>query len=165
MLLLCTLSVVLASGEETKNDDDDIDLVSFLRSIYSGLLVRDEPFIINRDFEINSLKELGRPADLSITEQTKDKPVSWDTNAVPGPVVLTKNGQIKGVTADKAHIFSGVPYADPPIGAYRWKPPRSVSPWSGVYDATFPRAACMQACSGPIAEECPRLVRIDFTSI
>ncbi|XP_034530099.1 cAMP-regulated D2 protein [Notolabrus celidotus] len=161
LLLLCTLSLMLASGDETKNDDDDIDLVSFLRSIYSGLLVRDKPFIINRDFEINSLKELGRPADLSITEQTKDKPVSWDTNAAPGPVVVTKNGQMKGVTADKAHIFSGVPYADPPVGAYRWKPPRPVSPWSGVYDASSPRAACMQACSGPITEECPRVVSED----
>ncbi|XP_065807648.1 cAMP-regulated D2 protein [Labrus bergylta] len=159
-LLLCTLSSVPASGEQTRNDDD-IDLVSFLRSIYSGLLVRDEPFIINRDFEINSLKELGRPADFSITEQTKDKPVRQDSNAAPGPVVLTKDGQIKGVTVDKSHIFYGVPFADPPVGAYRWKPPRPVSPWPGVYDASFPRAACMQACSGPISEECSRIVSED----
>ncbi|KAM7377905.1 hypothetical protein PAMA_013020 [Pampus argenteus] len=157
LLLLCTLSLVLASGEVTKNDDD-IDLVSFLRRIYPGLLVRDEPFIINRDFEIKSLKELGRPEVLSITEETKDKPVNQNTNGAPGPVVLTKDGQIKGITVDKAHIFYGVPYADPPVGAYRWKAPRPVSPWPGVYDATFPRAACMQACSGPITEECPRIV-------
>ncbi|XP_041637263.1 cAMP-regulated D2 protein [Cheilinus undulatus] len=160
LLLLCTVSLTLASGDETKNDDE-IDLVSFLRSIYSGQLVRDEPFIINRDFEIKSLKELGRPADLSITEQTKDKTVSRETNAAPGPVVLTKNGQIKGVTVDKAHVFYGVPYADPPVGAYRWKPPRPASPWPGIYDASFPRAACVQACSGPITEECPRTVSED----
>lgn len=158
LLLLCTLSLALASGEATKNDDD-IDLVSFLRSIYPGLLVRDEPFIINRDFEINSLKELRHPEVLSVTEQTKDKPVSQDTNGAPGPVVLTKDGQIKGVTVDKAHIFYGIPYADPPVGAYRWKPPKPVTPWAGVYDASFPRAACMQVCSGPITEECPRIVR------
>lgn len=158
MLLLCTLSLALASGEATKNDDD-IDLVSFLRSIYPGLLVRDEPFIINRDLEINSLKELRHPEVLSVTEQTKDKPVSQDTNGAPGPVVLTKDGQIKGVTVDKAHIFYGIPYADPPVGAYRWKPPKPVTPWAGVYDASFPRAACMQVCSGPITEECPRIVR------
>ncbi|XP_060886162.1 cAMP-regulated D2 protein [Labrus mixtus] len=159
-LLLCTLSSVPALGEQTRNDDD-IDLVSFLRSIYSGLLVRDEPFIINRDFEINSLKELGRPAEFSITKQTEDKPVRQDTNPAPGPVVLTKDGQIKGVTVDKSHIFYGVPFADPPVGAYRWKPPRPVSPWPGVYDASFPRAACMQACSGPITEECSRIVSED----
>lgn len=158
MLLLCSLSLVLASGEETKNDDD-IDLVSFLRSIYPGLLVRDEPFIINPHLEINSLKELGRPELRSITEQSKDEPVNRDTNGTPGPVVFTKDGQIKGITVEKGHIFYGIPYADPPVGAYRWKPPRPSSPWPGVYNASFPRAACMQACSGPIAEECPRLVR------
>nr|XP_046235639.1 cAMP-regulated D2 protein [Scatophagus argus] len=160
LLLLCTLSLVLASGEVTKNDDD-IDLVSFLRSIYPGLLVRDEPSIINRELEINSLKELRRPEILSITAQTKDEPVNQETNGTPGPVVLTKDGQIKGVTTDKAHIFYGVRYADPPVGAYRWKPPRPVSPWPGIYDASFPRAACMQACTGPITEECPRTVSED----
>ncbi|KAG7215848.1 hypothetical protein INR49_021820 [Caranx melampygus] len=160
LLLLCTLSLVLASGEETKNDDD-IDLVSFLRSIYPGLLVRDEPFVINPHLEINSLKELGRPELRSITEQPKDGPVSRDTNGTPGPVVLTKDGQIKGITVEKGHIFYGIPYADPPVGAYRWKPPRPTSPWPGVYNASFPRAACMQACSGPITEECPRLVSED----
>lgn len=158
LLLLCTLSLVPASGEETRNYDDS-DLVSFLRSFYPGVLVRDEPFITNRDFEMNSLKELGRPVVLSIKEQSKDKPVSLDTNGSRGPVVFTKDGQIKGTTLDKAHVFYGVPYADPPVGSYRWKPPRPVSPWPGVYDASFPRAACMQACRGPIAEECPRNVR------
>ncbi|XP_034433901.1 crystal protein [Hippoglossus hippoglossus] len=159
-LLLCPLSLILVSGEETKNDDD-IDLASFLRTIYPGPLVRDEPFIINRHFEINSPKEPGRLKVLSIPEQTKDEPGSQDTDGAPGPVVLTKDGQIKGVTVDKAHIFYGVPYADPPVGAYRWKAPRPVTPWPGGYDASFPRAACMQACSGPITAECPHKVSED----
>ena len=162
-LLLCPLSLMLVSGDETKNDDD-IDLASFLRTIYPGPLVRDEPFIINRHFEINSPKEPGRLKVLSIPEQTKDEPGSQDTDGAPGPVVLTKDGQIKGVTVDKAHIFYGVPYADPPVGAYRWKHPRPVTPWPGVYDASFPRAACMQACSGPITAECPHQVRNNTTS-
>ncbi|XP_031732756.1 cholinesterase 1 [Anarrhichthys ocellatus] len=159
-LLLCMLSLALAPGEATKNDDD-IDLVSFLRSIYPGLLVRDEPFIVNKEFEINSLKELGRPVFRSITEQSKVKPVNQETNGAPGPVVVTKDGQIKGITVDRANIFYGIPYADPPVGAYRWKPPRPASPRPGVYDASFPRASCMQACSGPITEECPRIVSED----
>ncbi|TDG96913.1 hypothetical protein EPR50_G00233900 [Perca flavescens] len=159
-LLLCTLSLALASRGATKNDDG-IDLVNFLRRIYPGLLVRDESFIINKDFEMNSLKELGSREVLSITEPTKGKPVNQDTHGAAGPVVLTKDGQIKGVTVDKAHIFYGIPYADPPVGAYRWKPPRPVSPRPGVYDASFPRASCMQACSGPITEECPRIVSED----
>uniref|UniRef100_A0A673CLI7 Carboxylesterase type B domain-containing protein n=1 Tax=Sphaeramia orbicularis TaxID=375764 RepID=A0A673CLI7_9TELE len=78
-----------------------------------------------------------------------------------GPLVLTKDGHIRGVSGDKAHIFYGIPYADPPVGAYRWKAPRALSPWPGVYDASFPRAACMQACAGPIIEECPQTVSED----
>ncbi|XP_030006911.1 cAMP-regulated D2 protein [Sphaeramia orbicularis] len=160
LLLLCTLSFVLAPGEPRKNDDD-IDLVSFLRSIYPGLLVRNRPFVIDQDFEINSLKEPGHPQILSITEETKDKPVNQDTKVASGPLVLTKDGHIRGVSGDKAHIFYGIPYADPPVGAYRWKAPRALSPWPGVYDASFPRAACMQACAGPIIEECPQTVSED----
>uniref|UniRef100_A0A3P8TRS7 Carboxylic ester hydrolase n=1 Tax=Amphiprion percula TaxID=161767 RepID=A0A3P8TRS7_AMPPE len=83
--------------------------------------------------------------------------------------VLTKNGQIRGITVDKAHVFYGIPYADPPVGTYRWKPPRPVSRWSGVYNASFPRAACMQLCTGPVSEDCLYLnifvpLGVNFTS-
>ncbi|XP_033987283.1 cAMP-regulated D2 protein isoform X3 [Trematomus bernacchii] len=123
--------------------------MSFVRSIYPGMLVKEEPFIPKRDF-------VGRSE-----VQPNVKAVSQDSNGASGAVVTTKDGQIKGITVDKARIFYGIPYADPPVGAYRWKPPRPVSPWPGVYDASFPRAACMQACSGPISEECPRKVSED----
>ncbi|XP_068442813.1 cAMP-regulated D2 protein [Clinocottus analis] len=158
--LLLLLSLALASGEATK-DNDDIDLVSFLRTIYPGLLVRNEPVIVNKGSEINSLKQLRRPAVCSITERSKVKPLDQETNVTPGPVVVTKDGLIKGITVDRAYIFYGIPYADPPIGAYRWKPPRPVGPRPGVYDASFPRASCMQACSGPFSGECPWIVSED----
>ncbi|KAM9328296.1 cAMP-regulated D2 protein [Pholidichthys leucotaenia] len=154
--LLCTLSFLLCSGEVTKNDDDDIGLVSFLRNIHSGTLVRDEPFIINNgDFKIDF------PEGPVATQHIKDNPVHQTTAGAPGPEVFTQDGKIRGITVDKAHVFYGIPYADPPIGGYRWKPPRPVSPWRGVYDASFPRASCMQFCSGSVAEECPRRVGED----
>lgn len=154
LLILCALA--FAFGERMKNDDD-VDSVSFLRRFHPGLLVRDEPFVMNGDFGINSQKELRPWEVISVLEQTKDAPARG--NEAPGPVVLTKDGKMKGLAVDKAYIFYGIPYADPPVGAYRWKPPRPVTPWAGVYDASFPRAACMQACSGPMAAECPRAVR------
>ncbi|XP_042577545.1 crystal protein [Cyprinus carpio] len=81
--------------------------------------------------------------------------------AAAGPKLLTKDGLIQGLTLDKSYVFYGIPFADPPVAASRWKPPRPVTPWSGVYDATYPRAACMQACIGPIADECLKKVSED----
>lgn len=75
-----------------------------------------------------------------------------------GPKLLTKDGLVQGLSLDKCYVFYGIPFADPPVGASRWKPPRPVTPWRGVYDASYPRAACMQACIGPISDECPKKV-------
>ncbi|KAK6488305.1 crystal protein [Huso huso] len=66
-----------------------------------------------------------------------------------GPKVKTKSGTVEGLASDKAQIFYGIPYAAPPIKAGRWKAPGSPTPWKGVYNATYPRAACMQSCRGP----------------
>lgn len=93
-------------------------------------------------------------------QQTKDFQSQHknDRDAAVGPKLTTKDGPIQGVMVDKSYIFYGIPFADPPVGAYRWKPPRRVTPWRGVYDATYPRAACVQACVGPLSEECPKKV-------
>lgn len=146
LLLVCALG--LAFGET--NNDDDLDPVAFLRQFHPGLLLRDEPFL-TQGSELNIRKEL-RPSELI-------SPAGGGATEAPGPVVWIKDGKVQGVTVDKAHAFCGIPYADPPVGAYRWKPPRPVTPWADVYDASFPRAACMQACRAPIAAECPRTVR------
>ncbi|XP_046878952.1 cAMP-regulated D2 protein [Hypomesus transpacificus] len=156
-LLFCFLSLALRTGEAVY--ENEIDLFNFLRSISSGLLVRDEPLVIDRDLPLkeNSLKDFADPAErLSLWPNPLDA-------GIPdyGPIVLTKDGVIKGLTVDKCHVFYGIPYADPPVGAYRWKPPRAVTPWPGVHDATFPRDACMQGCSGPISDECPQKVSED----
>ncbi|HEV2701662.1 MAG TPA: carboxylesterase family protein [Steroidobacteraceae bacterium] len=41
--------------------------------------------------------------------------------------------------------FVGIPYAAPPIGALRWKPPLSAGHWPGARDATRFGAACPQS--------------------
>ncbi len=71
------------------------------------------------------------------------------------PVVITHLGRVRGRTLDKAHVFYGIPYADPPVGDKRWAPPSPVSPWTYTYDATFPRPACMQVCAGEFSWMCP----------
>jgi para-nitrobenzyl esterase len=75
-----------------------------------------------------------------------------------GAVVRTDAGPIRGVVEDGYRTFQGVPYAAPPVGARRWRPPQPVTPWPGVRPATAPGAACEQDPAGvlgaPTAEDC-----------
>jgi para-nitrobenzyl esterase len=50
-------------------------------------------------------------------------------------VVKTRYGEVRGGVADGVHTFKGIPYAAPPFGANRLRPPQAVAPWSGVRDA------------------------------
>lgn len=145
-------------------DESSFNLAGLLRSLSSGILVRNEPVVIDRPVQLErdryEGKEDGEQNDIPMFgpefSQTSEIPHAEPTRQ--GPKVLTKDGIIRGITVDKAHIFYGIPYADPPVAAYRWKPPRPVTPWKGEYDATYPRAACMQGCNGPISEACPAKV-------
>ncbi len=60
-------------------------------------------------------------------------------------VVKVDGGQIAGAAVDGVRVFKGVPYAAPPVGEHRWKPPQPVAPWSGVKNADAFGPQCMQA--------------------
>lgn len=68
------------------------------------------------------------------------------------PVVRAPAGTLKGVAEGTVNVFKGLPYAQPPVGAARWKPPVEMPAWNGVRDATKFGAACFQpkARSGSI---------------
>jgi para-nitrobenzyl esterase len=55
-------------------------------------------------------------------------------------IVKTESGYISGtIVGDigkEVYIFRGVPYAAPPVGDLRWKPPQPVTPWSGIRECT-----------------------------
>ena len=51
-------------------------------------------------------------------------------------VVKTSSGTLSGRVDDGVYAFLGVPYAAPPSGANRLRPPQPVQPWDGVRDAT-----------------------------
>ncbi|XP_070545945.1 acetylcholinesterase-like [Ptychodera flava] len=58
------------------------------------------------------------------------------------------------------HIYEGIPYAEPPVGDLRFRPPQSKVGWDGVYRATNFGSACIQAIdpleemSGTLSEDC-----------
>jgi para-nitrobenzyl esterase len=60
--------------------------------------------------------------------------------------VKTAGGLVKGSTSadGKVRIFMGIPYAAPPVGELRWRPPQAAVPWTGVRDATIAGPACVQ---------------------
>ena len=67
-------------------------------------------------------------------------------NATDGPIAKTQFGPVKGIYADEAAIFFGLPFGMPPVGEMRWKPPQPFhTSWAPTtYDATFPRPGCYQ---------------------
>ncbi|WP_417320162.1 carboxylesterase/lipase family protein [Emcibacter sp.] len=61
-----------------------------------------------------------------------------------GPIVKTAVGALEGYDRDGLNVFKGVPYAKPPVGDLRWKPPAPMQAWDDVREAKDFGAACMQ---------------------
>lgn len=64
--------------------------------------------------------------------------------AAPSPLVTTASGKLQGVTEANVDSFKGIPFAMPPVGELRWRPPQPVAPWQGIRDATALQHDCMQ---------------------
>lgn len=72
--------------------------------------------------------------------------------------VTLDSGTIVGTVGAKPHVrvFKSIPYAAPPTGANRWRPPQPVAKWSGVRAATEYAARCTQGgAGGPNAAAAP----------
>jgi para-nitrobenzyl esterase len=57
-------------------------------------------------------------------------------DATRHPVVQLGDGAVRGTAGNGVAAFLGVPYAAPPFGPNRMRPPQPVTPWSGERDAT-----------------------------
>ncbi|MFQ5513207.1 MAG: carboxylesterase/lipase family protein [Myxococcota bacterium] len=53
-----------------------------------------------------------------------------------GVRVETQHGALEGVEERGVRVFRGIPYAAPPVGTHRLRPPRPAPAWAGVRDAT-----------------------------
>ncbi|HEY1518801.1 MAG TPA: carboxylesterase family protein [Solirubrobacteraceae bacterium] len=82
---------------------------------------------------------------------------AWSPHAAP--ILRIAGGAVRGAAVSGVDEFLGLPYAAPPTGALRWRPPQPPAAWDGVRDATQFGPSCPQLASpfappAPFSEDC-----------
>jgi len=90
--------------------------------------------------------------------------VTASSNDQSGPVVKAPAGTVQGRREGDLRVFKGIPFAMPPLGPARWKPPMPMPRWVGVRQANDFGPACFQPTSKlssvymedpfPMSEDC-----------
>jgi para-nitrobenzyl esterase len=62
-------------------------------------------------------------------------------------VVGITDGQIRGKVVGSTDEYLGIPYAAPPVGQLRWRPPQPPARWRGIRVATHFAPHCPQQAS------------------
>ena len=75
--------------------------------------------------------------------------VSTAAHLQTAPLVRVDSGELQGVVDDGVASFKGIPFAAPPVGDLRWRPPQPPAQWTGVRQAAEFGADCMQGRFGP----------------
>lgn len=68
-------------------------------------------------------------------------------------VIKTEGGYVSGFSQNGLKIYLGIPYAAPPIGDLRWRPPEAAKPWDNIYKADKFSPSCPQAVSKNFGSE------------
>lgn len=64
----------------------------------------------------------------------------------PAPLLIeTASGPVEGAVVGTSRVFLGIPYAAPPVGPLRWRPPAAATPWQEKRSAIARGPTCAQA--------------------
>ncbi len=101
------------------------------------------------------------PLDASADHGAPDA-APQDVPSVEPPRASTTSGPVIGTLSSGVRTFYGIPYAAPPTGALRFRPPAVPAPWTAPFDASSPGPQCPQVAGtfqgrGPMSEDCLRL--------
>ena len=79
-------------------------------------------------------------------------PILTDAGLVSGALldVQTVEGYTVGAIGKPVRMYRGIPYAAPPVGNLRWKPPQPAARWAGIREATALAPWCPQAFPAPV---------------
>jgi len=89
-------------------------------------------------------------------------PALGDEASIERPIVKLHEGRLSGIVLGGVTAFRGIPYAAPPVGPLRWRPPRPPAGWTELRTADRVGAICPQAFNGadngvgplPMSEDC-----------
>lgn len=80
------------------------------------------------------------------------------------PTATIAEGRVAGAREDGLRVFRGIPYAAPPVGERRWRPPVRPAKWEGVRQAgtfgpdcvqpSYPAASVYFEPPRPMSEDC-----------
>ena len=77
--------------------------------------------------------------------------LTLSANGALAAPVRTTAGLVEGTVEDGLSVYRGVPFAAPPVGDKRWRPPAPAAPWQGVRNADRFAAPCIG--NGPTSSE------------
>ena len=81
----------------------------------------------------------------TVDDSSDSSGTPWPTPTPPAPtVVKTDTGYVSGTQKNGLREYLGIPFAVPPTGELRWRPPAPAQPWDGVKETTAFCAACPQ---------------------
>ena len=98
------------------------------------------------------------PLGIACGEAAPELPVAQPVSILsPDAPVMVTGGRIQGAlseTHSEIIAFRGVPFAAPPVGDLRWRPPAAVAGWDGIREASESGSACPQRNRTGQTEDC-----------
>ncbi|MBO7335783.1 MAG: carboxylesterase family protein [Lachnospiraceae bacterium] len=87
-------------------------------------------------------------------------PAVTHKNPVKTEIVSVQNGDVQGVLSKdgKIEIFTGIPYAKPPVGELRWTEPQDPDDWEGVLLCDHFAPMSMQPTNLPIYDSLAQII-------
>ncbi len=82
--------------------------------------------------------------DASTEDEAPNDPQDAEDQPEEEDLVRVEGGLVRGEVEQDVVSFKGVPFAAPPLGDLRWRPPSPVEPWEGELAATDWPPKCAQ---------------------